>query len=208
MASTHWPESLSQTCQVGWTHPLPPSVPPCRQWHFTSRSLDSALSPKQSCGVCRCLLFAKLMLSCGFESLLQQQSLPGRKPFCLCCIWRPCENLGAQRPLAISAMENFVSKIPGLILKYDHYVSVFWGRENLSRTQHFWSSRWEHVTQCFHYWQQLLSSLWSSHRGGLGSAFPKFALNATSVLDHRWSFLSSKVSPSPSGWLFGGCLAM
>lgn len=103
MAWTRWTESLSQTCQLGWTWPLPSCVPPCRQWHFTNRTLDAALSPKQSCGLCRCLLFAKLfLLSCGFESLLQQQSLPGRKPFSLClsCIWRHCENLGAWRPLS------------------------------------------------------------------------------------------------------------
>lgn len=74
MAWTHWPESPSQTCQVGWTHPLPPSVPPCRQWHFTSRSLDATLIPKKSCGLCRCLLFAKLMLSCGLNPCCSSSS--------------------------------------------------------------------------------------------------------------------------------------
>lgn len=138
MAWTHWPEPLSQTCQDGGTCPLPRAVPPCRQWHFTSRSLDAQLSPKQSCGLCRCLLFAKLMLSCGFESLLQQWSLPGRKPLLhLETLWEPWST----KAFDISAMENFVSRIPGLFLKQGHHVRVFWGRENLSGSQHFWRSQ-------------------------------------------------------------------
>lgn len=51
------------------------SVSPCRQWHFTSRSLNARLSTKQSLVWIGVSLFAKLPLSCGCEYLSQQWAM-------------------------------------------------------------------------------------------------------------------------------------
>lgn len=215
--------SLPQTFLVEWTRPLlswccaavfrpaGSGISLARLWRQRSVPSNAVVWVGVS-------VVAKLMRSCGFEHLSQQRATicAWKKTHCLRHVWRHCESLGAQRPLRISAIEIFVSKIPSLLLKYGCYMSIFWGRENLSGIQSTSGGlRGGQLARQLYYWQQLLNRLCSSYGEGLGSAFPcqvkpfpQFASNTASILDHSWSFLTSKIRRSSPGWLIGWCLAM